>query len=102
MTLALLGLAAAAVVLSATARAGGIYIGTLLVSGNVEKFENRHGTGQIDLSPDQLQSLSQWLKQYQSGWRGMITPATNEPAQLSVNLNHSDGSTTSMSVIAPG
>jgi hypothetical protein len=100
-TLPLLGLLmAAAVALSATASAGGINIGTPLVSGDVETFENRHSTGHTDLSPDQLQALSHWLEQHRSGWQGMITPASSEPIRLGVNLNHSDGSTTSMCVIA--
>jgi hypothetical protein len=95
----LLGLAAALAV-SATAKAGDISIGTPLVLGSAETLENRTVTGYTDLSPDQLQALSRWLRQHRSGWQGMVTPATNEPTQLGVNLHHSDGSTTSMSVIA--
>jgi hypothetical protein len=97
--LPLLGLAAA-VAMSATAGAGDIGIGTPLVSGSVERFEDPHSTGHTDLSPDQQQALSRWLEQHRSGWQGMVTPATSEPTQLGMNLNHSDGSTTSMSVIA--
>jgi hypothetical protein len=90
----------AAIAFSATASASGIIIGTPLVSSDVDTFENRHNTGYKDLSPDQLQGLSLWLQQHRSGWQGMITPATSEPIQLGVNLKHSDGSTTSMCVIA--
>jgi hypothetical protein len=98
-TLPLLGLAAA-VALSATAWAGAIDTGTPLVAGYVETFKDRHSTGRIDLSEDQLQAISHWLEQHRSGWRGMITPASSEPSQLAMSLNHRDGSTTSMSVIA--
>ena len=97
--LPLLGLAVV-LALSATAWAGSIDTGTPLISGNVETFENRHSTARTDLSEHQLQALSRWLEQHRSGWQGMITPTTGEPAQLGVSLSHSDGSTTSMSVIA--
>jgi hypothetical protein len=98
-SLPLLGLAAA-VALSATAAAGDISIGTPLVSGSVETLEERHTTGHTDLSLDQLQALSRWLEQHRSGWQGMVTPATGEPVQLGMHLNHSDGRTTSIALIA--
>jgi hypothetical protein len=95
----LLGLAAA-IALSATAGAGSITIGTPLILGDVDTYENRHATGDLDLSPDQLQAISRWLDQHQSGWHGMITPVSSEPAELQLTLKHSDGGTTHMSIIA--
>ena len=83
-----------------TAMAGAIDIGTPLISGDVSTFGNRQETGPTDISPDQLQTLARWLEEHRSGWDGMVTPATSEPVELRVNLKHSGGSTTTISVIA--
>jgi len=88
-----------AMALGAEALAGSIDIGLPVMSGDVSTFEHRQRTGPIDLSPKQLQALSQWLEQHRSGWQGMVTPATSEPIQLEVTLKHSDGGTTSICVI---
>ena len=98
-TLSLFG-RVAAITLSATATAGSITVGTPLILGDVYTYENRRSTGHLDLSPDQLQTISHWLDQHRSGWQGMITPASTEPVELQVTLKHSDGGTTYMSVIA--
>lgn len=86
--------------LSATASAGSITIGTPLILGDVETYENRHVTRHLDLSLDQLQAISHWLDQHQSGWQGMFTPPSTEPIELQVTLKHRDGSATHMSIIA--
>jgi hypothetical protein len=96
----LLPLGLLAIVVGATATAGDIDIEKPLMSVDVDKFENRQNTGHTDLSRDQLQALSHWLEQHRSGWQGMITPGSSEPVQLGVNLRHSDGSATSLCVIA--
>jgi hypothetical protein len=95
--LVLLGLLV--MVFDAAAVAGSIEIGLPVISGDVSTFENRQSTSHTDLSQKQLQALSHWFEQNRSGWRGMITPATSEPVQFRVNLRHSDGGITSMSVI---
>lgn len=96
-TLLLVGLVA--IGSNATANAGAIKVGTPLVSGAVSTFASRQETGRRDLSSKQLQGLTDWLQQHQSGWQGMITEATNEPADLHLHLKHSDGAVTSVSVI---
>jgi hypothetical protein len=95
--LSVLGLLAA---VSATANAGGITLGTPLISGDFSTFERRQRTFHRDLSAEELRALSHWLEQHRSGWQGMITPATSEPVQTEVDLKHSDGGTTSVCVIA--
>lgn len=89
---ALLLLGLAAVASSGIATAGSISLGAPLISGDV--------TGSTELSPQQLQALSQWLEQHRSGWQGMITEASIEPIQLAISLRHSDGAVTSMFIIA--
>jgi hypothetical protein len=96
--LSLLGLAAIA--LNATAMAGRIDIGTPVIAGDVSRIVSRQESGHVELSSEQLQALSRWLEQHRSGWQGMITEASSEPAQLGVNLRHSDGTVTSVYVIA--
>jgi hypothetical protein len=88
-----------AMVFGAKAMAGSIDIGLPMMSGDVSTFEHRQSTGHTDLSPKQLQALSQWFEQHRSGWQGMVTPATSEPLKLELKLKHSDGGTTSMCVI---
>lgn len=90
----------AAIALSATAGAGSITVGEALISGDVSIYSDQHTTGHRDLSPDQLQGISRWLDQHQSGWHGMITPPSAEPVELEVTAKHSDGSATHMSIIA--
>jgi hypothetical protein len=97
-SLLLLGLAAIA--LNATAMAGGIYIGTPVISGDLSIFANRQESRHAELSAEQLQALFGWLEHHKLGWRGMITPATSEPIQLQVNLRQSDGAITSICLIA--
>jgi hypothetical protein len=96
--LSLLGLVAIAV--SANANAGGINVGTRLISGDVSWFVNRQETEHTGLSSEQLQALASWLEHHRSGWQGMITEASIEPIQLQVTLKHNDGAITSMCVIA--
>jgi hypothetical protein len=86
--------------LSATVNAGGIGVETPFVSGDVSTFVNRRETSRMDLSPQQLQGLDDWLEHHRSGWNGMVTEATSEPVQLHLNLKHRDGGVTSISVIA--
>lgn len=93
--LSLLGLAA--IVLTATAMAGGIYLGSPVISGD---FSSGQDARRTQLSPQQLHALSGWLEKHRSGWSGMVTPASTEPIQLQVNLRHSDGVATSLCVIA--
>jgi hypothetical protein len=83
-----------AVAVNATAMAGGINLGTPLISGDVAAI----GSSRTDLSAQQLQALSRWLEQHKSGWHGMITEASAEPGQLEVKLRHSDGAFTRVSV----
>jgi hypothetical protein len=97
---ALLFLALVSTGLNVTANASGINMGTPLVSGDVSRFVSRQETGRTDLSPKQLQGLASWLENHQSGWHGMITEASSEPAQLQLKLKHSDGAVSSISVIA--
>jgi hypothetical protein len=85
-----------AMTLTAAAMAGGINIGTPVISGDVSGIAVRHA----DLSSEQLQALSRWLEQHRSGWEGMFWEASNEPTQLQVSLKHSDGTVTTVCVIA--
>jgi hypothetical protein len=89
-----------AIALQALAHAGDINLGTPLVSGIVSKLVNRQKTGQAELSSLQLQGLADWLASHRSGWQGMTTDATSEPAELEINLRHFDGTISSIAVIA--
>jgi|HubBroStandDraft_6_1064221.scaffolds.fasta_scaffold1120919_2 hypothetical protein len=93
-------LAMMAIASSPIARAGDIHIGTPLISGDVSRFADRQETGHSNLSSQQLQALAAWMVHHRSGWSGMVTAASLEPCALQVNLRHSDGATTSISVIA--
>jgi hypothetical protein len=97
-TLWLTGLAA--LVLNAPAMAGKIETGAPVISGDVSTFVNRQEGGHTELSTERLQALSGWLEQHRSQWRGMVTPASSEPVQLQVDLRHSDGAVTSISLIS--
>jgi hypothetical protein len=90
----------AANALSASASAGSITVGAPLIPGDVSIYEGRHTIDHRDLSPDQLNGISRWLDQHESGWQGIVTPASSEPADLEVTVKHNDGSTTRMSIIA--
>lgn len=74
--------------------------GKSLKSGEAVAFENRHEVGRQALSPDQLQSLSQWFGEHRSGWHGLITPASSEPGELQLRFNDTDGKSTVVNVIA--
>jgi hypothetical protein len=86
--------------LNATAAAAGINLGTALVSGDVASYVNRQESDRMELSRQQLQGMASWLNHHQSGWHANGTEASSEPVQLGIDLKHSDGAVTSISVIA--
>jgi len=73
--------------------------GMPLESGEAVVFENRQELRREALSPDQLRELSRWFEQHRSGWYGLITPASAEPAPLQLRLKHTDGKSTYVSVV---
>jgi hypothetical protein len=91
-------LVAASIVVSGTALAG-IDIGLPLISGEVATLEARHETSRKELSQTQLQALSHWLGLHKSGWHGMVTEATSEPAVLRISLKDANGRTGSIAVL---
>lgn len=91
-------LVAISIAASGTAVAG-IEIGAPLVSGDVATVEHRHEASRKKLSQTELQALSQWLALHKTGWRGMITEPSSEPAALRFSLKDSKGRTGSISVV---
>jgi len=92
---------AASIAVSGSAIAG-IEIGASLISGDVATIEDRHEASRTELSPAQLQALTQWLALHKSGWHGMITKASSEPTVLALSLKDSKGRTGSIAVVASG
>jgi hypothetical protein len=84
---------------SASATAGNIDLGTPVTSGVASSSAPQQRRVETDLSTAQLQGITDWLADHRSGWRGMITPATNEPVELKLILNHRDGTHTSLSLV---
>ena len=78
----------------------GIEIAAPLISGEVATLADRHQTGRKELSQAQLQSLSHWLASHRSGWHGMVTEASSEPAALQFLLKDSNGKIGSLAVVA--
>jgi hypothetical protein len=87
-------------VLIASSLAGcGRDFGRPLESGELLTFEDgREATREV-LSPEQLAALSGWFEKHRSGWYGLITPASAEPTEIRLNLKHTDGKATRVSVI---
>jgi hypothetical protein len=84
---------------SASAQAGDIDIGTPFVAGDATKFGGGTETSSRELSRVQLQALSLWLELHRSNWHGMSTEAPNEPSSLQLNLKDKDGKAVSIRVI---
>jgi hypothetical protein len=94
-------LAVMAVASIPSARAGEIFIGAPLISGDISRFVNRQETGHANLSLPQVQALADWLEHHRSGWSGMVGEAPiMEPCTLEVDLRRGDGATTSIRVVA--
>lgn len=91
-------LVAASIALSGSAFAG-IEIRAPLMSADVATYEDRHEASRKELSNTQLKALSQWLASHKSGWHGMITEASSEPAALQFSLKDSRGKTGSLAVV---
>ena len=70
-----------------------------LVSGEATAYESRKEVQHVTLTADQLQALSQWLKQRQGGWGAHITEPSSEPALISLNLTRADGEIDHIGVI---
>jgi hypothetical protein len=86
----------------AVAFAGGIYVGSPLVSGEASVFRDNLGTERMSLSSDQLQAMAHWLEQRPSAWQGdPIEASPNERVELQIKLNHATDGVTTLSVI-PG
>jgi hypothetical protein len=85
---------------SASAQAGDINIGTVLVSGDVSKFDGGgRATSPRELSQAQLQALSVWLTLNRASWHGMKTETPDEPTAWQLNLRDKDGKAVLISVI---
>jgi hypothetical protein len=87
------------VVMSAAAQAGDINVKTPLVSGDVERFQDRQETSRRELSRGELQTLSHWLEIHRAEWHAM-TEASNETISMRFDLKGNDGNEASISVIA--
>ena len=57
-----------AIGVNATANAGGISLGTPLVSGDSYTIVSGQGIGRTSLSSGQLRALASWLGHHLSGW----------------------------------
>jgi hypothetical protein len=80
------------VAFDARVMAGSIDIGLPLNSADVSTPATHENLkGRRDLTPAQLQSLTHWLEQHKSGWRGEMLPETNEQILLVVRLFPSRG-----------
>lgn len=87
-------------VVSVSALASDINIGTSWASGDVTTFESGQEKGHKELSRGQLQMLSHWFDRHRSEWHGMTTEASDEPIPLQLKLKDNDGKTASIGVIA--
>lgn len=97
----LLSLIFLTIVAGAAAFAGGIYVGSPLVSGNASVFRDNHGTERMSLSSDQLQAMADWLEKSRSTWQGdPVEASPNERVELQIKLNHATDGVTTLAVIA--